>query len=365
MEMTNKEISERKEMDKKRGERAKEPVRMPKLQTMWGILMLLSLSIMVTGGIFAVGSRKGWAGSAQGKELSHAVAGGDVAAPGEETRYLSAGQGGKENPVGGTDEGGEPEIVDGQGKPAPDEGKEAETIPESGGPAGTTSEGSKEEGMPQEDGETETLQEDADAPTIAITFDDGPYTAVTNRILDVLLEYGAGATFFVVGSRIDMYSDTLKRIYENGFEVASHTWSHKNLNKLSKEDIQKELNDTKERLALYIPVGDAMLVRPPYGSANETVRGIVGMPLINWSLDSEDWKSRDAGTILKHVLSTVKDGDIILMHDLYESTAEAVEELVPELVAQGYKIVSVSELFSRKGIPLEEGILYRNPWDHY
>lgn len=334
-------------------------MRLPKLQTMWGILMLLSLIVMLMAGISAVGSRKGWNGNTLGKG-SYTAAGADVGLNGEGEQYLANGQGEGGNLALGVDEREKLEISDGQGKLSAD--GEGGTPTKEDEPAGT-----KPEGMPEGDGSEGTTPKDGDvdAPAIAITFDDGPFTAVTNRIVDVLLKYDAGATFFVVGSRIDLYSDTLKRVYESGFEVASHTWSHKNLNKLSKEEVLKELNDTKERLALYIPVGDTVLVRPPYGSANETVCGLAGVPLINWSLDSGDWKSRDAETIIQHVLSTVKDGDIILMHDLYECTAEAVEELVPELVAQGYKIVSVSELFSRKGISLEEGILYRNPWDHY
>lgn len=228
-----------------------------------------------------------------------------------------------------------------------------------------------EDGNGQQDAAAEDEQDTAvgdekaeDGPVVALTFDDGPFTKVTNRILDVLLEYDAGATFFIVGSRIDMYSDTLTRIYENGFEVANHTWSHANLNNLSEEEILKEIADTTERLNYYVPVG-SVLLRPPYGNANETVRGLAGTALINWSLDSEDWKSRDTDTIIEHVLETVKDGDIILMHDLYECTAEAVEYLVPELIARGYRLVSVSELFCIKGIPLEEGVLYRNPQDHY
>ena len=229
------------------------------------------------------------------------------------------------------------------------------------------------EGSGQEDANPEVVSSDegegeeepaADTPVVALTFDDGPFTKVTNRIMDVLLEYEAGATFFVVGSRLEMYSDTLKRLYENGFEVASHTWSHKNLNKLTEKQITKEITRTLDGLKKYIPV-ENVLLRPPYGSADETVRGLAKTALINWSLDSEDWKSRDAEKIIEHVLDTVQDGDIILMHDLYECTAEAVEYLVPELIERGYRPVSVSELFRIKDIPLEEGILYRKPGDHY
>ena len=232
-------------------------------------------------------------------------------------------------------------------------------------PEGSGQEDANLEVVPSDEGEGEGEEEpDADTPVVALTFDDGPFTKVTNRIMDVLLEYEAGATFFVVGSRLEMYSDTLKRLYENGFEVASHTWSHKNLNKLTEKQITKEITRTLDGLKKYIPV-ENVLLRPPYGSADETVRGLAKTALINWSLDSEDWKSRDAEKIIEHVLDTVQDGDIILMHDLYECTAEAVEYLVPELIERGYRPVSVSELFRIKDIPLEEGILYRKPGDHY
>ena len=230
-------------------------------------------------------------------------------------------------------------------------------------PEGSGQEDANLEVVPSDEGEGEE-EPDADTPVVALTFDDGPFTKVTNRIMDVLLEYEAGATFFVVGSRLEMYSDTLKRLYENGFEVASHTWSHKNLNKLTEKQITKEITRTLDGLKKYIPV-ENVLLRPPYGSADETVRGLAKTALINWSLDSEDWKSRDAEKIIEHVLDTVQDGDIILMHDLYECTAEAVEYLVPELIERGYRPVSVSELFRIKDIPLEEGILYRKPGDHY
>lgn len=371
MEMIKKDISKGEQVDGKQRERGK--MHMPKQQTMWGVLMLLSLIVMLTAGISVVGSRKGWDGDAQGKEWNDIPVSAPAAGGGEGEQYLAVGQKREEAPALGTGKrenmenpGGQGELgTDGREEASPGGSESTGTKPENSGQDGPLPDEDGQGGTKPDQGDAKALPEDADAPVIAITFDDGPYTPVTNRIVDVLLEYDAGATFFVVGSRIDPYADTLKRVYESGFEVGSHTWSHKNLNKLSKEKVLKEINDTKERLALYIPVEDTVLVRPPYGSANETVRGLAGVPLINWSLDSEDWKSRDAKTIVDHVLSTVKDGDILLMHDLYESTAEAVEELVPELVSRGYKIVSVSELFSRKEIPLEEGILYRNPWDHY
>lgn len=306
----------------------------------------------------------------------------DGSAMGDSSRPIGSAVDGSDKPDGNDiGDNGKPDAdaIDGSSKP------DGSTISNSSKPDGNAiSDNGKSaddqdadiSGIQDEQGKAEEIQDkegdaaddspdpDKDAPVIAMTFDDGPFTKVTNRIVDVLLEYDAGATFFVVGSRIDMYSDTLKRVFESGFEVASHTWSHKNLNKLSQEEILKEINDTQEKLNTYVPVGKVLL-RPPYGNANEQVRAIAGTSLINWTLDSEDWKSKDADKVIERVLSTVKDGDIILMHDLYESTAEAVEYLVPELVERGYRIVSVSELFRLKGITLEEGILYRNPWDYY
>ena len=294
---------------------------------------------------------------------------GDVNPEGSGQGITESGNKESENSESGTTEPGDVNP-EGSGQGITESGnKESEnsgsgtTGPGDVNPEGSGQEDANLEVVPSDEGEGEE-EPDADTPVVALTFDDGPFTKVTNRIMDVLLEYEAGATFFVVGSRLEMYSDTLKRLYENGFEVASHTWSHKNLNKLTEKQITKEITRTLDGLKKYIPV-ENVLLRPPYGSADETVRGLAKTALINWSLDSEDWKSRDAEKIIEHVLDTVQDGDIILMHDLYECTAEAVEYLVPELIERGYRPVSVSELFRIKDIPLEEGILYRKPGDHY
>lgn len=301
----------------------------------WGILEISSLLVMFAAGILAVRMEGGREAASFKLSPIVTVAGVADSFLAEQKKVLAA----------------EPTKSDRKMESA-EEKKEA--LPDT----------EKKETLKEETGEENKEEEIYDGPAIALTFDDGPFTSVTSRILDVLLEYNAGATFFVVGSRIEMYSDTLKRIYEDGFEVASHTWSHKNLNTLNDKEIEKEFSNTKDVLNKYVPV-ENILVRPPYGSANETVRSIAKTSLINWSLDSQDWKSRDADKIIRHVLDTVQDGDIILMHDLYDCTAEAVEALVPELTERGYRLVSVSELFSIKKIPLEEGILYRKPGDHY
>ena len=384
----------------KNGEKGRKSL--PLRQILWGALTVFSLFVMLVAIRLAVGKKTGnelfTAGGhpyesatldsflAGGKEIVlFAKESNDGALKPDNVENKDDGTGAKqegskqgitesgnkesENSESGTTEPGDVNP-EGSGQGITESGNKESENSESGttgsgdvNPEGSGQEDANLEVVPSDEGEGEE-EPDADTPVVALTFDDGPFTKVTNRIMDVLLEYEAGATFFVVGSRLEMYSDTLKRLYENGFEVASHTWSHKNLNKLTEKQITKEITRTLDGLKKYIPV-ENVLLRPPYGSADETVRGLAKTALINWSLDSEDWKSRDAEKIIEHVLDTVQDGDIILMHDLYECTAEAVEYLVPELIERGYRPVSVSELFRIKDIPLEEGILYRKPGDHY
>ncbi len=386
----------------KNGEKGRKSL--PLRQILWGVLTVFSLFVMLVAIRLAVGKKTGnelfTAGGhpyesatldsflAGGKEMvlfakesnngalkpdnvENKDDGTGAKQEGSKQGITESGNKESENSESGTTESGDVNP-EGSGQGITESGnKESEnsgsgtTGPGDVNPEGSGQEDANLEVVPSDEGEGEGEEEpDADTPVVALTFDDGPFTKVTNRIMDVLLEYEAGATFFVVGSRLEMYSDTLKRLYENGFEVASHTWSHKNLNKLTEKQITKEITRTLDGLKKYIPV-ENVLLRPPYGSADETVRGLAKTALINWSLDSEDWKSRDAEKIIEHVLDTVQDGDIILMHDLYECTAEAVEYLVPELIERGYRPVSVSELFRIKDIPLEEGILYRKPGDHY
>lgn len=193
---------------------------------------------------------------------------------------------------------------------------------------------------------------------IAITFDDGPYPNVTNRILDLLEEYNAKATFFVMGNRVNDYSKTLMHIYESGHQIGNHTYSHKQLIKLNKKSIEYEVEYANEMINQIVEVGDTLL-RPPYGEHNELVDNTVKVPMIAWSVDSQDWLSRDKDKIFEQVTSTIHENAIILMHDLYPTTADALEELIPYLIQEGYELVTVSELFERNGIELEAGKLYR------
>lgn len=193
---------------------------------------------------------------------------------------------------------------------------------------------------------------------IAFSFDDGPFLSTTDRVVESLQKYGASATFFMVGYNIDYYPGLVKTIYDAGMEIGNHTQSHTGLDKLSASGIEKELDTVKEKLNAIVPVGE-VLIRPPYGSVSSTLKSTAKAPLICWSLDSEDWKSRDCDTIVAKVLAEAEDGMIVLMHDIYGSTADAVEKLIPQLQEQGFGIVSVSELFEIKGRETEPGGVYR------
>lgn len=192
---------------------------------------------------------------------------------------------------------------------------------------------------------------------VALTFDDGPSTMYTNTILDVLEKNNAHATFFVVGQRVKGAEDILKRELSLGCEIGSHSWDHANLSLLTKSKFNKQNKKTID--AVKKATGYTIqTIRPPYGAISQTMRKKLKMPMILWSVDSLDWKSRDAKKVFKKIKKEVSDGDIILVHDIHGSTAEAMKKVVPWLVKNDYDILSVSELMERKGIKLKDGVAY-------
>lgn len=192
---------------------------------------------------------------------------------------------------------------------------------------------------------------------VALTFDDGPYAPVTNDILDTLEKNGAVATFYVVGNRVDDYCECVKRGHKLGCEYGSHTYSHKNLTSLSPDSMRNEINKSVDVIKKYTE-SDVRTVRPPEGGVNETVKATVDYPLVMWSVDSLDWKNRNADTDYHEVVDYVNDGSIVLMHDLYPATAEAVAKIVPQLKSEGYKFVTVSELMKYRGVDFTSGYTY-------
>lgn len=203
-----------------------------------------------------------------------------------------------------------------------------------------------------------TRNYDPSRPAMALSFDDGPRNASTNAILDVLEKYGVHATFFMVGVNVgEGTQETIDRVTSLGCEIGNHTYDHQYLNNLSEDNIHFEIEHNNELIKQYAGV-DCTLFRPPGGIVNDTIREIANMPLMYWTLDTRDWESRDAGSIIENIRAYKSDGSIILMHDLYDSTAEAVQTIIPELLNEGYQLMSVSELAYVKGIDLQKKVDY-------
>lgn len=185
-------------------------------------------------------------------------------------------------------------------------------------------------------------------PVIALTFDDGPYPKVTGHILDVLEKNGVCATFFVLGSRIEGREDVLTRMDELGCEIGNHSFSHADLTRLSKADCQRELSDTDAEIRR-VTGHEASVVRPPYGYYNKTVMSAAGRPLILWTVDTNDWRGKAPGEIADYVIQQAKEGSVILMHDQQTQTADAMEMIIPTLIEEGFRFVTVSELIRLTG----------------
>lgn len=192
---------------------------------------------------------------------------------------------------------------------------------------------------------------------VALTFDDGPSTVNTPKILDILEKYNAHATFFVLGNRAAAGADVLKREVALGCEIGSHSWDHTNLSSLKMPGVNKQ-NSKTIGLVKKLTGYDVKIMRPPYGAISDVMRKKLKMPMILWSLDTLDWKSKDADKVFKQIKKNVSDGDIILVHDIHPSTAEAMKKVIPWLQENGYDILTVSELMERKGKKIKNGIAY-------
>ena len=189
---------------------------------------------------------------------------------------------------------------------------------------------------------------DPSKPMIALTFDDGP-SDETDRILAVLAEYDSRATFCVVGNKVESYAGVLKRTIAGGNEIASHTWSHRRLTELSAAGIRSQLERTNEIVAQVTGGYQIKVLRPPYGKFNKTLRSVcaeMGLVIAEWEIDTLDWNNRNANKTYNNIMKGARDGVIILCHDLYETTATAVERAIPDLVNKGFQLVTVSELLS-------------------
>lgn len=187
-------------------------------------------------------------------------------------------------------------------------------------------------------------------PQIALTFDDGP-SNVTERVLDVLEKAGAKATFFVLGERVALHAPQLRRMVANELQIGNHTWSHNCISGIGEDELRGTLARTDDAIRQACGVTSEAM-RPPGGVCSDAALSVLtemGLPAVFWNVDPRDWETQDAQKTIDHVLDKAADGRIVIMHDIYESTADAVETLVPELVSRGFSLVTVHELAEGRG----------------
>ena len=207
---------------------------------------------------------------------------------------------------------------------------------------------------------------DPEKPIVALTFDDGP-SIYTSGLIDTLESYGVTATFFMCNDNcgsnlISSYSDLIRRMYNSGMEIANHTLHHPNLNTSSSEKIKSEIHNNADKIRSIIGEDKRVILRPPYGNYNDTVKSIANTPLIIWSIDTQDWsvsgKSTATDTIMKNLKAEIRDGGIILMHDIHKTSCESIPTVLNWLISNGYQVCSVSEMFAARGVALENGEVY-------
>lgn len=186
------------------------------------------------------------------------------------------------------------------------------------------------------------------APVIAFTFDDGPHPELTPKLLDILKERGLKATFFMVGRNVTAYPQIVRRMVEEGHEVANHSWSHPLLTSLGDTSLDSQLRRTHDAIIKACGVTPT-LYRPPYGqtrlSQRKKIKETFGYTSILWDVDPQDWQSpRTAKKVHDRVLAQTKSGSIILCHDIHATTIEAMPAVFDELKARGYQFATVSQL---------------------
>ncbi|SFL67083.1 polysaccharide deacetylase family sporulation protein PdaB [Gracilibacillus orientalis] len=194
--------------------------------------------------------------------------------------------------------------------------------------------------------EQEISELDPNGKYVALTFDDGPHPKVTPQILDTLEEHDAKVTFFMLGTQVEYYPTLAKQVAEAGHEIGNHSFNHTDMTKVGQSEIKEEFKDTNELIKEATGM-QPTTIRPPYGAYDQnllTVSEELASTTILWSVDSLDWKSRDADSINKTVINNVDNGAIILMHDIHQPTADALSELLTNLENEGYDFVTVSEL---------------------
>ena len=200
------------------------------------------------------------------------------------------------------------------------------------------------------------VRADAGARYLALTFDDGPSGRFTRRLLDGLKDRDVKATFLLCGYRVVDYPKEAARIAAEGHEIGLHGYSHSPMNTMTESQVATEIRKT----AALLP-GGVVFLRPPGGKFNDatlTAAKQAGLAILSWSLDPKDWACDDASTITARVVAKAKDGDVILLHDMSDSSVTAALRVIDQLEARGFRFVTVSKLAEIKGVTLEPGKVY-------
>jgi len=196
-------------------------------------------------------------------------------------------------------------------------------------------------------------------PMVAITFDDGP-SQYLDAFLDLFEHYNVRATFCVIGNLVHTQPDALRRAVELGNDVIGHSWDHRNLAKLTDDDVRQQIQSTSDAIEAITGVRTP-LFRPPYGEVSDTMRRIsyeLGFAMVNWNVDPEDWRLMDADEIFNAVIESAHNGAIIMSHEIFPNTLEAYRRIIPELLSRGFQIISLSELFRHTLGEVEPGRVY-------
>ena len=198
----------------------------------------------------------------------------------------------------------------------------------------------------------------AETKYAALTFDDGPSGRFTRQLLDGLKDRGVEATFLLCGYRLANYPDLAQRMVEEGHEIGFHGFSHRNMKNMSRREVASEVMDTEALL----PEGcRPVFLRPPGGFSSDAVQQVAearNLSILHWSLDPRDWEVKDARTVEKAVLANIQDGDIVLLHDMSQSSVDAALNIVDALLRKNFQLVTVSELARIRGMNLKPGQEY-------
>lgn len=198
---------------------------------------------------------------------------------------------------------------------------------------------------------------DANKISVSFTFDDGPNGKKTQTLIDALEDYKMSASFFMVGNKLYYDAETVKKVYNSHSEVAYHSYKHEYFTRQSMTQIQEEFI-ISNNLLYEITGGHFKLTRPPYGAYNAQTLEAIDNAFIRWNLDTNDWRYRDVEYIKKYVLDNLSDGSIILFHDSYQSTIDAVLDLIKTLYLMDVQVLNVTELAKLKGVNLENHEVY-------